>query len=162
MFATDAAPVLEAQLAEMLSDAAFMMADALDEEPEPWEGDVLQVVLAFSGAGEGRLVLSGDTEFGAVLAANLLGLEPDDPAAQDRQGDGMGEFLNILAGGVMREVFGAEAVYDLAPPKVSVVSPDEAEAAHAGAAATAGVLADIEYRVVLSLFSEGAPAQPAP
>jgi chemotaxis protein CheY-P-specific phosphatase CheC len=51
-----------------------------------------------------------------VVAANMLGLEPDDDEAARVQDDAVKELLNVTCGNVLTRLAGPEAVFNLSVP----------------------------------------------
>lgn len=105
-------------LSDVLADLAFMM---IDDEPvaAPLDDELLETVIAYRGPEEGSLLLHCGREFSVALAANLLGLNPDDPDAGQRSQDAVAEFMNIICGQAVTRLYGTEATFDLTIPKVS-------------------------------------------
>jgi hypothetical protein len=105
----------------ILEEAAFVFTETVPE-PGPPADELLQATLTFSGPARGRLVLTAPPRLGVVFAANLLGVEPDDPAAGKLAGSAFGEMLNMIAGALMELWFGRQAICRLGVPEVRQVS----------------------------------------
>jgi Chemotaxis phosphatase CheX len=136
--AAELSPALLAQcLARTLEEAAFVFAEPTDDPP-PFEGDVIEARLAYSGAHSAELVLAAPHDLAATLAANLLGEEEGGASVTGDDLDALGELLNMIAGSLVLELFGPEAGCKLGLPRVKRVSPTEygRELARAHAAAT--------------------------
>lgn len=105
-------------LSEVLGDLAFMVAENDDVELMP--GTVwLEGEITYEGPARGTLRMWCTRDFATRLAANLLGMEPDDGSAQIGGEDAVREFMNVLCGQVITAWYGHEAVFDLSIPTVS-------------------------------------------
>jgi chemotaxis protein CheY-P-specific phosphatase CheC len=111
-------PQLAAVVLELLGDLAFMVSD-----DEPGRGPAgrtwMQGEISYEGRASGRLRCWCTREFGVRLAANLLGIEVADAAAQLAAQDAVREFMNVLCGQVVTAWHGTEGVFRLAIPAVS-------------------------------------------
>ncbi len=116
--------VLTQVVGDILESQAFMFSDPLDELPS-FPGDSLLVAMHFSGPFQGELSMAIPVELCAEVAANMLGLEPDDELAEHRAHDAVKELLNVACGHVLTELAGEEPVFDLAVP--TVMPMDELE-----------------------------------
>lgn len=90
----------------ILEQVAFIFAEPTDS-PEPFGEYVREATIDFNGPLTGSLQLTTSTACAVGLAANLLGVDPDDPAAVAFGSDALGETLNMLCGAVLLQVFGA-------------------------------------------------------
>lgn len=142
---------LETTVGKVLQDAAFVFTEPL-EEPLVDEDIVVEATVQFSGSENGRLVLAMPPAFGLELAANLLGIETDDPNAEASTNDAVGETLNIVAGILMDAWLGADAQYQLSAPTTKAVAPEKTDARSDQATCRTSVAADDEYRVDLAVF----------
>jgi hypothetical protein len=61
------------------------------------------------------------------VAANVLGLDPDDKEAKQRGTDAIKELLNVTCGHILTMVAGERAVFDVGVPKVSVLKQGDWE-----------------------------------
>ncbi len=102
---------------EVLQNFAFMFHDEEDVETSP--GDVwLEAVIRYRGPQEGTLRLRCTRDFALLLAANLLGTDPESADAPERAGDAAKEFMNILCGQYVTARHGVEDVFDLTIPEI--------------------------------------------
>ena len=101
---------------EVLANLAFMFSD--DEKlPAPTAADVwLETEISYHGPQSGTLRFWCTREFSVTLAANLLGINPDDDDAGDDANDAAKEFMNIVCGQLITAIHGTEAVFDLTLP----------------------------------------------
>lgn len=110
-------PELTSVLSDVLGDLAFMVAD--DEVPEVPAGTVwLHGEIRYTGSSVGALQLWCTRGFATRLAANLLGLEPDEGEAQVGAEDAVREFMNVLCGQLVTTWFGNGPVFNLSIPDV--------------------------------------------
>lgn len=105
---------------DVLARMAFMFGDSAGpaDLPTPAGGAVL-AAMTFRGARRGSLTLAAADGLCPELAANVLGLEPQEAQALDRSGDAFQELLNVTCGHVLTAVAGESAVFDLDAPQLS-------------------------------------------
>jgi hypothetical protein len=136
---------LAAVIVRTLEDAAFVFATPADEaagEPAPpFDGDVVEARLAWSGPRAGELRLAVGRGLAAALAANLLGVDE----APERGEEALAELANMAAGALVAELFGAADPPRLSLPRVARRSP-AAHAAERREAAVAVALVEEEGR----------------
>ncbi len=120
--------VLRRTVMDTLEDAAFIFTEPADDAPPEWTEDtILRAELPFSGEAAGSLIIGSSSEPTVELAANLLGIEPDDEDAQAMRADALGEILNIIGGIIIEAWFGTEADVQLGVPDVQTVNVAEYE-----------------------------------
>ena len=102
---------------DVLARMAFMFGDPTDpaDLPAP-AGGAVQAAMTFGGARRGSLTLAAADGLCPELAANVLGLEPQEAQALERSGDAFQELLNVTCGHVLTVVAGESAVFDLDAP----------------------------------------------
>lgn len=74
--------------------------------------------ISYFGRCAGALCLVSPPAFAELLAANLLGLEKDDPGLAGSAEDAVKEFMNILCGQFVTAVYGPQDVFNLSIPVV--------------------------------------------
>lgn len=89
--------VMAEALTEALETMAFMIA-AAPEEPMPEPVDSVLVRMNFTGPLHGTTELAASGEFMQMLAANVMGVDPDDPEAHVQGTDAFKELLNTTCG----------------------------------------------------------------
>lgn len=114
--------VLHTVVRQILEDATFVFAEPAEELPE-WIDDVLEAEVTFAGPSSGRLLIAMSPDLAVNLAANLLGIDSDDPDAVKRGHGAGGEIANMICGALMEKLFGAEAICRLGIPQVATVEP---------------------------------------
>lgn len=108
---------LAATAREILEEAAFVFATPARRECA-WPAVVVEAELDFASPAPGRLWLRCPPELGALLAANLMGIDPDDEEAVAQGDAATGELLNIVAGSLLARVFGTRTIVHLGLPRV--------------------------------------------
>jgi hypothetical protein len=101
----------------ILEEAAFLFSEPLDEAgipPEAW--DPIGVELRWNGPSTGIMRLWADPSLLAVLAANMLGTDEDDPVSQAKGLDALKESLNMIVGNCLTEAWGPGPVFLLDVP----------------------------------------------
>jgi chemotaxis protein CheY-P-specific phosphatase CheC len=84
-------------LTEAMETTAFMIPMPPEEQlPGPSQG--VLVSIDFNGPVNGTIELYVGSEFARMMAANVIGLEPDDHEAQNKSIDAVKELVNITAG----------------------------------------------------------------
>jgi chemotaxis protein CheY-P-specific phosphatase CheC len=110
-------PTLNSIFSEVLQNLAFMFHD--EDEAEIAPGEVwLETVIRYRGPQDGTLRLRCTRDFAVLLAANLLGTDPESADSLGRAGDAVKEFMNILCGQYVTARHGVEDVFDLTIPEI--------------------------------------------
>jgi len=104
------------QVAENL---AFMFVEPQEDEPLPAPaGPCVAAEMTFTGQFPGTLTLAVPMALCPVIAANVLGVEPDDELAMAQPYDALNELLNVTCGNLLTALAGEEPVFDLTIPAV--------------------------------------------
>ncbi len=120
------AVILSEVFCDVLMNYAFMFGDECSKDEFPMNGDnYVHATLSFTGNRSGSLGVSTCSDLGVELAANVLGLDPDDEDSIDDASDALEELLNIVCGQFLTATFGETPIFELSPPSVSEI--DEAE-----------------------------------
>jgi hypothetical protein len=93
---------VELALSEALETMAFITPLPPEDASAP-TGQAVRTRIEFRGARAGALELVSPDAFGAMLAANLLGVEPTDPDATAKTADALRELLNVVCGTLLRK-----------------------------------------------------------
>ncbi len=105
-------------LAQSLETMAFVIADPLPS-PADAPGDAQVVSLTFEGPRSGTINIVASREFAMMLAANVLGIDPSDPDAQEKADDCMKELVNVVGGALMPRIAESETdVFKLSLPTI--------------------------------------------
>jgi len=134
----------------VLEEAAFVM--PLASQPKPFRGEVLQAHLTFKGPMSGTLMMATTPAAAARVAGNILGVEK---VERDAVPDAVGELLNMLAGCVIAEWFGAESCTLGLPATRTVAVPDH-EATLGKANLRVTLMTEEDERIDVAALIEGA------
>jgi hypothetical protein len=110
--------VLERVAARVLADAAFLLAEPLEQPPpSPASWQAAGARIMFSGPFRGYVEIWASRETARKLAANMLGQDPADPEIDEAHGDALMETLNVICGNLLTELAGQEPVFQLGTPR---------------------------------------------
>ena len=105
---------------------AYMFAEPYeDAEAPPAPESALKVSMSFNGALAGEIVLLVPESLCPAIAANALGLEPEDVEAASGARDALKELLNVTCGQLLTALAGEEPVFDLTVPEGSILEEGE-------------------------------------
>ncbi len=115
----DARTVLAEVLCEVLESFAF----AFGEPTEPADcrqpnQPALQATMDVSGEVRASVALAAPVALCGEFAANVLGVDAMDQAAESNAADALRELLNVTCGRFLTALYGEEPVFDLGPPQV--------------------------------------------
>jgi chemotaxis protein CheY-P-specific phosphatase CheC len=117
MTQTQKAATLTTVFSEVLANLAFMFTD--EEAADPTAGELwFETTISYKGANTGTLRFWCSSSFSSLLAANLLGLDPEDDGAEEAARDATREFMNVLCGQYVTAAHGTELIFDLTIPEV--------------------------------------------
>jgi CheY-specific phosphatase CheX len=111
---------------QVLEDAAFIFTEELDKEttPDPASWECRGVSLGFEGTPSGSVHVWADNGFMRFAAANMLGIDTDDPYAEGKGIDALKELLNMVVGNYLTEVYGSTKVFELGiPQEIAHIDP---------------------------------------
>ncbi|HWV38471.1 MAG TPA: chemotaxis protein CheX [Vulgatibacter sp.] len=104
----------------VLEDTAFVFAEP---SASTVRHDWMEVALPLHGLEGGSLALGASRGFAVQLAANMLGVEPDDPESESSASEALSELLNIFAGVVAHEILGASPMVRIGIPAPLLEAP---------------------------------------
>jgi CheY-specific phosphatase CheX len=118
--------VVSGAFCSVLERMAFMFAEPMHtpSEPEPCSDSCTIVSMRFSGVLTGSLELALPQKVCTEIAANMLGEEPQDADAQDKQMDATRELLNVTCGQVLTDLAGERPMFELTVPESAPLSPE--------------------------------------
>ncbi len=107
--------ILEETVAEVLETSAFLTPIPVEEDMEideiiQKEGNIY-VGLTFQGPSSGKLILSIPEPLSLILAANMLGVDEDEPDAKQKSIDAIKEASNIICGTLLPKIYGKAVSY---------------------------------------------------
>lgn len=105
----------------MLEELAFLFADPDDGGAQGIPHDAVLVSIGFSGERSGALEMGIGRSLGNEMAANLLGLDPDERGADRLGDDALRELMNVTCGHVLTELAGDTPVFNLTIPEVTIL-----------------------------------------
>ena len=122
---------MKAEQIELLQDVfcnvfeqlAFMFGEPAEKD-ELAENNTkhMQAHMTFSGDRTGELLMTVPEVMCSEIAANVLGVEPDDEQVMDLAGDALKEILNITCGQLLTTFAGEKPVIDLSVPEIRKIS----------------------------------------
>ncbi len=125
----------------ILEEVAFLFSEPVDPSSvpgEPW--DAAGAELRWNGPSTGVMRLWVDPGLLPVLAANMLGIEEDDPICGAKGFDALKETLNMIVGNCLTEAWGPGPVFHLEIPRMVDMAFSEMDQAD-------GIWLSIENRV---------------
>lgn len=87
------------------------------------DGDYVLAQISFTGDVAGTLSLAVPGSCVPGIAANILGLEPEEMEADAMAMDSLGEMLNVICGHVIMAIAGKRADFRLGSPRVVAATP---------------------------------------
>ena len=117
--------ILNESISEVLEKVAFMMLLEPDE-PLPTPKKSICVTIEFSGMVSGKISLLAGFELIEMMAANYIGVEPDDPEATNKCVDAFKEILNTVCGILLPKLASSPAdVFDITIPHAQEINSTE-------------------------------------
>lgn len=103
---------------EVLEQLAFMFVEPADIGEAPAPPDPVSANMSFRGPCAGTVTMAVPREMAPVLAANVLGLDPEDEMGAQAARDALKELLNVTCGNLLTAIVGDEPIFDLTVPEV--------------------------------------------
>ena len=111
--------ILTQVFTEVLEQLAFMFAEPPEDSPPALGGNgIVQVSMEFHGPFNGEIELVVPRDICEELAANVLGLDPEDEMVTQAPFDALKELLNVTCGNVLTTLAGDVPVFDLTIPEI--------------------------------------------
>ena len=104
-------------LSSVLEEAAFFMIEP-ETAPADYDGEVFSATIDFEAVRGGQLRLTASRNLARNLAANMLGIDPNDAEADEQGRNALGEILNVLGGAFITRHFGTKVPFQLGLPTV--------------------------------------------
>ncbi len=135
--------------ADVLEQFAFMFLAPVESGLAPLRGRMfLHAGIKFSGPFSGWLSLSAAPSFCSLLAANVLGMEPDELTPEHAE-DALKELVNVICGELLVALAGKAAIFDLSVPELKRISTADCQAA-AALPESLAVMVDEEPLIIAS------------
>lgn len=148
---------LSGTISNVIEELALMAVETPQEQPEL----IPQIAgwIDLEGSAQGRLYARCGEGLALSLASNLLGVQADDPKAEEIAIDAFKEMLNVLAGHLVTKLFGSEHAFTLSIPTGVRLDgaghPDETDTPnHTLQESCTLLLDDQPIEFTLSLFAE--------
>jgi len=117
---TERKEVLNQVFCDVFERLAFMFGEPTPKEDLPEDStEFVQVKMGFNGPTQGSLEFVVPVEMCEEIAANVLGMDPDDELVRERALDSLKEMLNVTCGQLLTSIAGEGPVFDLSIPSVT-------------------------------------------
>jgi hypothetical protein len=104
----------------VIERTAFMFGESVGKEDLPIaQTPYVQASMCFRGPQRGVLSIATPRDACVQIAANVLGMEPEDPFVVQRAMDSIKEILNVTCGHILTSLAGERPVFDLSVPDVT-------------------------------------------
>lgn len=101
----------------IIEQLAFMFGEAVEKDELPAiDTDFIHALVSFKGEMYGTVELIVPEGMCAEIAANVLGMDPNDATAVERGMDSLKELLNVTCGNLLTEIAGYEPVFEMSAP----------------------------------------------
>ncbi|MBN1675497.1 MAG: chemotaxis protein CheX [Kiritimatiellae bacterium] len=121
----DVQEIVRDAVATALERFSFMFSEEPeDEQVDPGAGDLLRTTIVFTGPPTGKLGLAAPVRWCQELAANILGLSPEE-TKRDSAEDAFRELANVACGELLERLGGEEDLFDIAVPEMVVLTRSE-------------------------------------
>ncbi|MEA3287217.1 MAG: chemotaxis protein CheX [Candidatus Marinimicrobia bacterium] len=118
--------LLENVFCDVFENLAFMFGELVDtSELTNSSTNHVRAKMDFSGARTGQVMLTVPNEMCPEIAANVLGIDPEDDQVQELAGDALKEMLNIICGQLLTELEGHDKVFNLSVPEIQNIDSSE-------------------------------------
>ncbi|NJL71847.1 MAG: chemotaxis protein CheX [Candidatus Competibacteraceae bacterium] len=108
--------IIREALSNVLQDFAFMFAEPPEDDTPPMEA-CIAVQMAFHGPISGTAQLAVPVSLASELAANVLGVDPEESNSPEVALDAVKELLNVTTGNLVTALAGEEPIFDLTIPE---------------------------------------------
>ena len=100
----------------ILEQAAFALPDLPEDEIEQARAVAVACKVQFTGLFSGEMCFQADEHLARIMAANMLGIDENDPDAAQKRKDAVGEILNMICGNFLPLVAGTRAEFKIGAP----------------------------------------------
>ncbi len=118
--------LLENVFCDVFENLAFMFGELVDKS-DLMHNNMKHTLaqMRFDGDRTGEVILTVPDEMCPEIAANVLGIDPDDDQVYDLAGDALKEMLNIICGQLLTALEGSDPVFDLTVPKIQNIKIED-------------------------------------
>ena len=110
---------------EVVEQLTFMFGEPTPKDELDAEGvEFIQASMRFEGDLNGHLSVAVPVDITGEIAANILGLDPEDVESEEIKRDALAEMLNVVCGHVIMAMAGSDANFKLAAPVTNEVDED--------------------------------------
>lgn len=110
---------------EVVEKLTFMFGEVVPKDELHSPGTLFtEASMTFTGDMAGRLSVAVPSEITAEIAANILGIEPEDIETESMMNDALAEMLNVVCGHVIMVMKGTDANFKLTSPQTDYVSEE--------------------------------------
>lgn len=118
--------VLSEVFSDVLMKYAFMFGETCQKDDLPENGDgYLHAYVSFYGYKSGVLGVITQKSLCFEMAANVLGIDPEEENSNDEAEDTLEELINIVCGQFLTATFGVDPIFNLFPPSVDELDEDD-------------------------------------
>ncbi|MBI5095373.1 MAG: chemotaxis protein CheX [Candidatus Hydrogenedentes bacterium] len=118
--------ILNDVFCDVTEKLAFMFGEPSEkDELPPVDTECIEARMTFAGPMTGSLTMAVPVEMCPIIAANVLGMEPDDESVQARATDALTELLNVICGNILTAIAGEQPVFDLTVPTAHALSAED-------------------------------------
>lgn len=115
---------VSATFLEVVEQLAFMFGEPTHKSALlDADGDYVLAQISFTGDVAGTLSLAVPRACVPGIAANILGIEPEEVEADAMATDSLGEMLNVICDHVIMAIAGKRADFSLGSPRVVAATP---------------------------------------
>ncbi len=113
---------------EVVEQLTFMFGEPEGKDQLEVDGiDFMTAAMSFQGDLNGELTIAVPDNITGEIAANILGLEPEDVQSEEMRCDALAEMLNVVCGHVIMAMAGTDANFKLNAPVTGQVERDKLE-----------------------------------
>jgi CheY-specific phosphatase CheX len=116
---------LSSTFLEVVEQLTFMFGEEIPKDELGAEGkEFVSAAMKFKGDMVGELTVAVPMDITVEIAANILGLEPEEVEPEYMRRDALAEMLNVVCGHVIMALVGADANFKLDAPVTDQVDED--------------------------------------
>jgi len=118
--------IIENVFCDVFENLAFMFGEPMSKDAFEANGiEHTHAHISFAGARTGEIVLIVPDDMCPEIAANVLGVDPDDEQVDELAGDALKEMINIICGRLLTDLESKDLVFDLSVPAIKNINSEE-------------------------------------